>query len=267
MTSDHVRGLLRDRYCKKFGQGGEFAFFTEVQSGVGGRRYADVIAMSLFPSRGLSIHGHEIKVSRSDWLRELKNAAKAEDLVRHCDYWWVVAPQGIVADDELPEGWGLMEVTKNGRGLKAKVKAPKLERDGPVDRAFVAALLRRSVEQVEMAQRDVRDQAYREARETARESVERELEMAHADYDRLAEAVVAFQKETGIDIVRGVYVPGAGQPAGQELGRVVKLVLAGEHEVDVIENRLERLREQATSIVESIDRQLEAAPTEFPMAL
>jgi len=32
--------------------------------------------MDLWPSGGLEIHGHEVKVSRSDWLRELKEPEK-----------------------------------------------------------------------------------------------------------------------------------------------------------------------------------------------
>ena len=36
----------------------------------GGGRYADAIAMNLWPSRGLAVHGFEIKISRGDWQRE-----------------------------------------------------------------------------------------------------------------------------------------------------------------------------------------------------
>src|SRR4051812_18306594 len=44
----------------------------------GADRSADAIAMSVWPSRGLELHGFEVKVSRGDWLRELREPAKAE---------------------------------------------------------------------------------------------------------------------------------------------------------------------------------------------
>ena len=45
----------------------------------------------VWPSRGLYLHGFEIKVHRNDWLRELKNPAKAEEIAGYCHFWWVVA--------------------------------------------------------------------------------------------------------------------------------------------------------------------------------
>jgi len=69
-------------------------------------------------------HGHEVKVSRSDWLTELKDPSKAEAWKRYCDRWWLVAPKGVVRDD-LPEDWGLITTTKTG--LRVAVQAPVLD--------------------------------------------------------------------------------------------------------------------------------------------
>lgn len=56
-----------------------------------------------------SIEGHEVKVSRSDWLAELADPTKADAWARHCHRWWLVVPhRDIVKDGELPDGWGLM---------------------------------------------------------------------------------------------------------------------------------------------------------------
>lgn len=119
---------------------------TEVASGAGtATRYADAIAMNLWPSRGLAIHGFEVKVSRGDWLRELKNPAKADVISAYCDYWWVVAPEGIVLAGELPHGWGLM-VPNKGVKLRVVTKADNTAAK-VVDRAFVAAMLRRAQDQ------------------------------------------------------------------------------------------------------------------------
>jgi len=83
-----------------------WAFLPQVRNGTGylrnTTRTADAIAMSLYPSRGLDLHGFEIKVSRTDWLGELKNPEKAEAIAQFCDYWWIVAPKEIINLDEVP---------------------------------------------------------------------------------------------------------------------------------------------------------------------
>lgn len=140
LATHQINGLLRERYCAP-----EWAIFFEVQNGTGaGRsRYADALAMNLFPSRGLELHGFEVKVSRSDWKRELSNPHKAEDHFKNCDRWWIVAPKGVVEKDELPPTWG--HIIADESGLRQTVVAPRLE---PVQwsRAFVAAFLRRASE-------------------------------------------------------------------------------------------------------------------------
>ena len=79
-------------------------------AGFDGTRRADAVAMALWPSRGLELNGYEIKVSRSDWRREIDgDAAKAEAVAKYCSRWWIVAPAGIVPVGELPDGWGLLE--------------------------------------------------------------------------------------------------------------------------------------------------------------
>ena len=96
----------------------------------------------MWASRGTGIDVHEIKVSRSDWLRELDDPAKAEAWWPYCNRFWITAPPGIIVPAELPEGWGLMELPSNGRRFKVKVaagsKVPKLTT------ALMVELLRRA---------------------------------------------------------------------------------------------------------------------------
>lgn len=90
----------------------EYAIMYEVGEGTGAARgrYADAAIMSLWPSRGLELHGVEIKVSRSDWKREAANPQKAEAIAKYCDRWWIHTPPGIVDDlSDLPPAWGLRE--------------------------------------------------------------------------------------------------------------------------------------------------------------
>lgn len=135
--SNGIATALRQRYCPP-----EWALFFEVANATGGfaSRRADAIAMNLWPSRGLAFHGFEIKVARYDWLREIKNPAKAEVIARYCDFWWVVTPCNLIKDGELPETWGLLEVNEQGN-IRQKTAAIKTKAV-PHDRAFIASLLR-----------------------------------------------------------------------------------------------------------------------------
>lgn len=120
----------------------------------GGKRRADFIAIDTFmppasertaldksrpyTERNGSIHGHEVKVSRSDWRSELADPSKAEAWARHCHYWWLVAPEGI-ADGNLPAGWGLLIPWRNS----LKIAVPAIRRDPePMPTTMLASLAR-----------------------------------------------------------------------------------------------------------------------------
>lgn len=125
----------------------EYALLPQVANGTGleARRHADAIAMSLWPSRGLDVHGFEMKSSSSDWKRELRNPAKAEDIARYCNFWWVVAGYpGLVKLEELPSGWGLYEYDHEKKALVKRSNAPR--REAVIDKHFIAAVMRRAGE-------------------------------------------------------------------------------------------------------------------------
>ena len=137
-TAD-IQHAFRKKYCQP-----EYASFFEVSNGTGvngGSRYMDGLAMSLWPSRGLELHGFEFKVDRGDWTRELKNPAKAELMAERCHYWTVITANDIVRPGEMPTGWGHMILT--GRGLQTVQKAPR--REAPdMTWSWLAAILRRA---------------------------------------------------------------------------------------------------------------------------
>jgi len=98
---------------------------------------ADFIAIDKYGTTQ-AMHGHEVKVSRSDWLTELRNPDKAERVKRYCDYWYLVIPDAaMVKPGELPDDWGL--IVKAGSRLRIKVKAPRLE-PVPTPLDFIAGL-------------------------------------------------------------------------------------------------------------------------------
>src|ERR1700723_1265707 len=71
-----------------------YGFLEQVADGTGARRFrwADGVAMSVWPSRGYDIHGIEVKVSRYDWLNELKQPGKSAAVQQYCNRWWIATP-------------------------------------------------------------------------------------------------------------------------------------------------------------------------------
>lgn len=214
-STQALMNAMRQKYCLP-----EWVLFENVanSTGFGGKGYADAVAMNTYPSRGLLVHGFELKVSRGDWLRELRQPAKAETLFEFCDHWWLVAgDRALVKDGELPAPWGLIAPNPRGEGLAIIVQAPKLE-PKPLTRGFVAALARRAA-----AARDedigVRvEEAVKSVREECARSVAYEREHANTDYGRLRKLVFEFEQAAGIKLTntwRG----------GKEIGETLKLLL------------------------------------------
>jgi hypothetical protein len=138
VTAAHIRRGLRKHFPD-----GRCGIVFECAQGTGHKanRHIDALAMDLWPSHGLVIHAIEIKVDRADWRRELADPAKAEELARFADKFWVAAPPGIVPVTELPHAWGLLEGGAEGmRVTKLAEKTPAVA----VDRNLLAAVFRAS---------------------------------------------------------------------------------------------------------------------------
>lgn len=227
-----------------------WAFLTHVSDSTGGahQRTADAIAMSLWPSRGLELHGIEVKTTRSDWLRELRDPAKADLLAGLCDRWWVAAPAGVVADGELPPTWGLYTVTASG--ARAAVQAPLLAHgrsSGPITlpRGFLAALLRASlsgtvpVESVARLEEQARRQGYDKGVASA------EPDRVVSDLQQLRKAVGEFTARSGVEFHHW---------AAGDIGDAVKAVLDMSYR-----GRGDAIRAQAASLARAVVRLREDA--------
>lgn len=195
LNTPHAREMLRARYAAP-----EWALLEEVAPSTGGgTRYADAVAVGLWASRGHAIHGFEIKVSRSDWLRELKDPSKAEPVCRYCDHWWIVAPKGVVKDGELPMAWGLLELRASG--LTQIVAAPRLEPQ-PIGRAFFASLMRRGLEDLESrAARQVSD-SVRLGRAQIQREVDEQVRRRTSEFAAAEARLKKFTEVTGLNLDR-----------------------------------------------------------------
>lgn len=230
----------------------EYAFFQHVRNGTGYSRKvtrtADAMAMSLWPSRGLHLHGFEIKVTRSDWLREVKDPAKADELVAYCDRWWVVVGNaGIVQDGELPPTWGL--IVPNKGKLRVKVEAPQLE-PKPFDRLFFASLMR-CAHEVKPDRQELQ-QEYQRGVKAATEQAGRDYERVKADLSDLRKKVQDFGQASGVDLLYGW--------DGQRIGEAVRVVMQGKHLQGV--SQLRHTRDALLRTAETIDRELKAIDPE-----
>lgn len=124
------RGTIADRWVRA-------EHVRSTQSSYELTSIADFIAIDKYRS-SQAMHGHEVKVSRADWLTELRDLSKSERVKRYCNFWWLAVPDAaIVKPGELPEGWGLMVMA--GDRLRTKVKAPPLTPE-PLTLDFVAGL-------------------------------------------------------------------------------------------------------------------------------
>ena len=114
-----------ERHYLKAGQplpGG--MLIPEVTHGRQGGRRCDALFVGFTSASGRILVGHEIKVSRSDWLHELDQPGKADAWADECHAWYVVAPdETVVRPEEVPHGWGLLVATGARTRLTVKVKA------------------------------------------------------------------------------------------------------------------------------------------------
>ncbi len=195
-ASFNVHAALIARYCAP-----EWALLFEVGNATGHatNRHADAIAMSLWPSRGLDLHGIEVKISRSDWLREKKDPAKAEGIGQFCDFWWLaVSDAAIVKPGELPTSWGLL--APRGDKLTCVKEATLNEHKKPLTRGFLAAIFRCIHAQASLPEKEIKTKAFEEGYQRGKESNISTRETWKRPYDELVRAVEEFQAKSGVRI-------------------------------------------------------------------
>jgi hypothetical protein len=197
MSTAAIREALRKRYAMP-----EYVLMEEVRDGAGfsSKRSADAVAMGTWPSRGLNILGFEIKAHRSDWLRELKDPAKADPIARYCDFWIVATVPGVVKEVELPATWGCLELRSNGmHWLKEPVKNAQ---PAPLDRSFVAAMMRRCGELDERRKGELIAAEILKAHADAKQDIEREVKDRSRELEELKARLAKVKEATGLDFTK-----------------------------------------------------------------
>ena len=184
-------------------------FEVRDSTGFDSSRSADAIAISLYASRGREITGFEIKHNRADWLKELRDPSKAEEIGKFCDYFFLVTPDvptqaklgeksGIIAkSEEIPGPWGWMVL--KGERLKI-VKPPQKITPVAMDRPMLCSLLYATKEKY-----------FSEANKQLEATIDQRMKERHGsltsnssyyqgEYEKLEKIVKAFEAATGLNV-------------------------------------------------------------------
>lgn len=268
-TERELLALLERRHARQGNGGsGEYAFLTHVRNEAGfkANRTFDAVAVSLWPSRGHAIDVFEVKVSKSDWKRELAKPEKSEDAYQFGDRYTIVATAGIVNLDDLPQGWGLIEayggkVTDEGvvgRRLRT-VRAP--EWHGPkvkdavhatITRGQLVGYLRRAgaVPAAETPAEAVVNAALAKAVEATADQWRQVLDLERARNATLADDVRRFQSISGVQISTGY---GATREHVEATAARVKAALGPEADGQRVRARLQHLHTQLITAANQVE--------------
>jgi len=249
MTYPMLVQALEARYPKR-----EYALLQEVRNATGYAsrvRSADFVALSLWPSRGLALHGFEIKQYRGDWKREKEAPEKAEEIAQYCDFWWLVVTEAAIAPlDEVPLTWGVLAPDDTGKKLVQLREATRLE-PKPLSRGFIASLLRNAadgmvpVSSLEAKVTEAREAGIKlgEARVADVKELERlrTIEAAAREFEAASGYSINFLRQYGA--------------SPTVFGEAMKVLLNGEQEIKWKLDGLDRLATAAKDLNEIVRRQ------------
>lgn len=202
MIAEQVRDCLRRRWPD-----GEYLMMNEASRHAdrSGRKL-DVLAVSFWKSRGLQLDGIEIKVSLSDWKRELADGGKADWWWAHTHRFWLAVPTDLVEKvrPDLPATWGLLACDVDGPP-KAVVRADSREPEALPWEACVGLMRCASeagIGALGRAEQRGRERGYQEGKATAERNAERADPdgFAKGQLAQLRESVAVFEKASGIKL-------------------------------------------------------------------
>lgn len=199
ITTADVNQMIWNRYTER----GEHVVLFNVPNvvGINSRRYCDAVVIGMWKSSGQLIQGFEIKASRSDWLRELKDVTKSDPFMEQCDRWWLATTDASIAKpDEIPHAWGWMTATRNG--LRIQKPAPPLpQHETMMKRLWAFALIRRAFERGSMGSPEFvamrRELEERKDREV-KEAIARAEAGINPRFEELKRLVERFEQDSGM---------------------------------------------------------------------
>lgn len=241
--------VLRNRYPEN-----EYVLIAEVsdRSGFSRSRSLDYMLINLWESRGLAITGIELKSSRSDWLRELKQPDKQENHFKYCDYFYLLTDNVPVFPTEIPINWGHMHITEKGT-LKVVKQAPKLN-SLPVDRSLLCAMLRRAADKKGFIHESEVEDRITERAESLMKQKNTLKELELEKYHNLLQSLKEFEEVVGIglDEWKSKY---RWRMEPKEVGAAIKIIMDNKPE-DILRH-MEVLKSNADRIYNTVNKSLE----------
>lgn len=234
MTASELLSRLRRHYIEPSRRlpGGIFVPEVGMNGGYGAGRRCDAVYVGLADGSGRQLIGHEIKVSRSDWIAELgRKNGKADAWADQCHQWWlVVSDPGIVRDGELPNGWGLMSPGRSVTRMTVHQAAtPKADHQPSWDavRSVFARYDTLRAEAVDAEKVAARAAAQQKANEEADAALARRI-AALPDVTELQQQLALVREALGapIDWTSAHKPPRPGAIGLQALGEIAGLVAA-----------------------------------------
>lgn len=248
LSNQDILQILKGRFPES-----QYALMREVRddAGFNASRSVDYIAVGLWPSRGNHIIGFEQKKSRTDWLNELKNHAKAENIFQYCDQFYLLTtePVGIARIEEIPANWGWITIKHNKISVikQAPVLNPK-----PLSKGFIAAMLKRASDKSEYILRSEIDTIITARAKQIAEQNSKNYIRLKDDHEDLLKNIKEFEEKSGIDLKD--LGSRSFQTNPQDMAVAVHAALRGDRIIDQYKNRLVTLKESAQNILEDIDK-------------
>ena len=162
ITAKDIRCLLAIKYEDPR----QYSCACEVSNRTGwSERRLDFVAVDCYESHKFEILAFEIKISKSDFRRELTDPSKHNVFFSEIDKYSIVAPDYVLDDMSIiPPKWGVYHVIRNKEGeleLKTVRKPLALHdeqaKERPISRPFMASLCRAINTQSHVASRMYKD--------------------------------------------------------------------------------------------------------------
>lgn len=144
VTAQLEQLLYRRHRASSGNAGGTHVFGLHVRNGAGfATTEFDAVAMHTWQSKRHLLDIFEIKASRSDLMKELKDPSKSAPALALADRFWLVIPAGIDKGLTIPPEWGILAASSGLAQLRTQRQAKHLHDRGPepvLTRSFVVAL-------------------------------------------------------------------------------------------------------------------------------
>lgn len=252
--------VLRRHYIKPGAfPGGIFLPECGVNGGTGAGSRADALYIGFTSTSGRLLVGHELKISRADWRKELDSAGKADFWADNCHAWYVVAPgPEIVPKDEVPHGWGLMYPSARSRTRMDVVIKPPVRPERVPSWTAVRSIMAR----LDTLQHGHVAEIQRTALESAREQASREYDarakgetLTSEQRERLG-LLERIERVLGVEVGHGwgdddTVRPEVAAAALRLVQSIGQLDLRGRYEVQHLQQAAQSLLEGLTTYDEA----------------